>query len=322
MDRTKLDENSFEGLNLFLQDFSTPEEFRKYMQDNGFEYSDSSGCYRWIRTEIDSESMNSINCKQLTDHLKLWLQYQQIPGTSSNPLSQAGYNAFARWDQWFGAYVAGLGYIGEPASSSYGAQLYLNGSWVAPGTSAFPMTTGRFYQKAAEKTWSGGQVDTWGYVQAGQRILGVSTDMGFAYGTHSDSTLITLANLCRMLSWDPVQVNDIRSRFQAYWTHDKYEIPSWAIADFLNANFFPGDAVSIAEALRKHYGVLLRIVTRTEEVNGKVNKYGDDYLIVDYNPILQQLDYIKPQGGVGTLKLEDVVFSDNILFIYRSSHGN
>ncbi|MBD5225683.1 MAG: hypothetical protein HDS68_06950 [Bacteroidales bacterium] len=317
MNRTKLDEKSM-TIGFDPYDYDKEEKLWQLIQE-GYDYTTSDGCMRWIRKYPDETKFNSFNCTQLLDFQKKWLEFQQIPGHLYNPVSQEGYNAFARWNEWFGAYVAGLGYVGEPSSSSYGAQLYLNGSWVSPGTSDFPMTTGNFYKKAAEHTWSGGQVDTWGYVKADQRILGVSTDMGFAYGEGDNDTLVTLANFCRMLSWDPVEVNDIRSDFQEYRDQNtsKYEIPARAIAKFLDSRFSVAYASSISEALRKHYGVLLRIVTRTEEVNAQINKYGEDYLIVGYNPILQQLDYITRAGGVGALSLEKVVFSETVTFFYK-----
>lgn len=72
---------------------------------SGYNYTDTTGCWRWVREDISSNSFNSVNCKQLTDWQKMWLSYQQIPGTSSNPLSQEAYNVFARWNLWFGGYV-------------------------------------------------------------------------------------------------------------------------------------------------------------------------------------------------------------------------
>lgn len=322
MDKKRLDGDSFGRLNFNPNDFTDEHFFSVYMQANGYEYISQDGCWRWIRKGISSSEFNSVTCNQLSEMQRFWLESRklEIPGTSSNPLSVNAYNDFARWNDWHGAYVGNLGFISVPSSSGYGVQLYINGSWVTPGSEGFPVSVESFYRIVHEKTWTGGSVEGWGNVSPETFILGASSGLRFTGGDSYLNPLIDIANLCRILDSDPVGLPYLQIRFQEFWIRDKnqYEIPDWAIRDYLDPHYSNGLTSDVKEALQRHYGVMVRIISKEGYVNGKYSRYGNDHLIVSYNGLYHAYITINSYGTLGAV--DESAIDDKqktVYFIYR-----
>ncbi|MBD5225289.1 MAG: hypothetical protein HDS68_04890 [Bacteroidales bacterium] len=142
-------------------------------------------------------------------------------------------------------------------------------------------------------------------IKSGQ-LMAYLGSKGFQYegekesldGTDADGWRWRRRN-CVLDDWNYLDHNDLfeeaMRQFKEYYANRA--IPGSS----LDAHFYPAYARSIPEALEKHYGVLLRVVDRIVEQNAQTLMYGKDYLVIGYNPVLQQYVVIEPSGALGTL---------------------
>ena len=323
MDRTKLDENSFNANNENAKSSGlTPEqlEYVLRMKELGFDYMPmyENGTligWRWIRREEKGNkyefeynymTKDDLIAMQLEAFKKYYTQVQPAPGSSSSyGMSEAGYNMYAKWDLWRGGYVDRVGYVAPPTSSQdYGLPLLNNYSWSEQGLSGSPIPEARYYKIDFDNKWHGGHVEGWGYVDKDTHVLGASTSIHFSAASVSyDDAYLNIVNLSIEISSAPMDLDGIRGDFLKYWNESTqtYDIDNIALKTYLDAHFYPAYARSIPEALEKHYGVLLRVVDRIVEQNAQTLMYGKDYLVIGYNPVLQQYVVIEPSGALGTL---------------------
>lgn len=323
MKRTELDENSFNANNENTKYSGLTPEQEEYvlrMKELGFDYMPmyENGTligWSWIRREEKENKQefeynymtkDDLIAMQLEAFKKYYAQVQPAPGSSSgNGMSEAGYNMYAKWDLWRGGYVDRVGYVAPPTSSMYyGLPLLHNNSWGEQGLSGSPIPEARYYKIDFDNKWHGGHVEGWGYVDKDTHVLGASTSIRFTGPmAYYDGPLVNIVNLSIEISAAPLDINAVRGEFMKYWNEDTltYDIDNITLRDYLDKHFYAAYARSIPEALEKHYGVMLRVVDRIEEVNAKTLMYGKDFLILGYNPVLQQYVVIDPNGRLGTL---------------------
>lgn len=290
-----LDESSFFITRNAFSGLTTKDDFFTYLRENGFHYKNVEDGWQWTRKDFGA--YNYITHTELIEQQLKWLreEWSRLPGSANVPLSVDGYNRFARWDLWKGGYVDTLGYVPAPASSIYGASVFL-GSWYPKGCSTNPVSVEKFYSLVRNGQWRGGYVEGWGEVSAGKKVLGTSHNFGFTNAPVSQRVLCNLVNLSTEIADYPLDIPSLKENFKSYWdsSRESYEIDNSTLRGFLNSRYHIPAETSIKTALDLHYGVLLREVTRTDYKDGITLKYGTDFLIVEYNPMLNKYAYISP----------------------------
>ena len=345
MDKKKLDGGSFENEGRWNDAWNglthAQRQYVLQMIEEGYDFdpnyyneSDNNKLegWQWSRKKPDWNGYNyktrdELIAEQIDAFRAYYSSVQAPPGTSSNGISQDGYNMYARWDLWPGGYVQNMGFVAAPTSSmEYGASLLRNNSWIPQGNTDAPLPVVKYYRLDQGGKWKGGHVSGWGYVNEDTHVLGASTSIRFTLASHAyDWDIINIVNLSMQISNWPLDIDSVRSEFMKYWdqqTH-RFEIDDRTLRKYLNDHFYQATTTSIPEALDKHYGVLLRLVTRTVEVNGQELKYGYDVLVLGYNPVLQQYLIFGTNGTLDTLDALKINRgeTDVIKFIYYQKNA-
>ena len=159
-----------------------------------------------------------------------------------------------------------------------------------------------------------------------KHVLGASTSIRFATKSGAyDDQLLNIVNLSIEVSRAPFNLDNVREYFLQFWNEhtNTYDIDDRMLRKYLDERLEPvRQILTIPEALGKHYGVLLRSVNRTVEENSQVLKFGRDYLILAYNPVLQQYIALSPEGtliSLDALKIENGN-ANNIVYIYYNDN--
>ena len=308
--KKELKENSFPTPRITVEQAIESGTVMQYISETGWQAGKSTDSYtwRWMRRYCVLDDWNYLTFRDLSERaVSQFRQYYNshtMPGSASNVgIPVEGYNMFATWDLWDGGYVANLGYVGAPTSSQeYGASLYLS-SWAAQGYPDTPLPNVKFYKLQEAKKWRGGYVSNWGYVEQNRHVLGATTSIWF-YKTYSESErpLANLINFHLLLYSNEASMTALKKRFEEYWnkTTNSYEIDDQALNRYLQSQYYQATYRNIPDALAKHYGVIIRVVTRTDSSYGR--KYGKDYLVIAYNPFLRTYMYFDPiTGKLGSL---------------------
>ena len=310
--KKNLDERSLSQAKIKVN-FDSYDHFQDYMRYWGFQtvfyrgnnpnIPDNELGWYWIRKELVTDNYNYLTKDDLQQMIMsdLFQDRYNLPGNSNNGISIEAYNRFAKWDIWEGAYVDQLGFVSAPpASQYYGASLYLN-SWVAQGGSGAPLSAQKFYKLKYDGHWVGGYVSGWGYVSKETSILGSS--LSFLTVIGSEAQLGNISNLSREINRS-INLTTLREYFKNCWdtAQNRYRIDDYAMRAFIDRYFYPSSSNDVISALSAHDGVILRIVTQTVIKDGKTLRYGDDYLIVDYNALHRQFIFVSPvYGGLGSI---------------------
>lgn len=268
------------------------DDFKRYLEDNGCLYdygpafSTSDRNWGWVRKKPEEEKKNETNSRELIDKL-CRAQVEEMIRKSMEANKPVGlpldkFNALVKDDAWNGGYVERLGYVEVAASSLYGNSIFLS-SWVACGEQNNPVPLRRFYELSKEGRWNGGHVGTWGYVSKTQHIPGSSLD--FESVKSGEEPIGCIVNALNMIVYGGTSAG-IKEQLKEYYdkSRDEYVIENGSLYNVLNKYFLVTALYrhsDITSALQKHKVVFLRMVNRTETVNGELRKYGKDFLILD-----------------------------------------
>ncbi len=298
-----LNESSFS-----LNRATVPYDWYLYMSGHGFFYT--SKIYVpgvgevestvWCNPSASENEPSFLTEKDVPAETFSFLKPDEAVATQNKPIDVAYYNLLAQCDEWHGGYVDGYGYMTEETSSSmYGNSIIAGGSVYPCGPNGFvAVRKAKFYQLKKEGRWRGGSVEDWGYVSENTNILGSSIGVGEAVSEGERTLGAIMLISCAMEH--SANLASLQKDFEDCWNEEKkcYEIDSRRLSSYLQANFPYHDPLYGPDdmwiALVNHRVVFLRQITRRDNDSGET--YGEDSMIVDYNPLKHTYEYLNPVG--------------------------